>query len=123
MAVNQVGGAAGSAFGKGCVYVMTYTVRDRRKTINYYKIGCTSREPNVRLQEIQDSEINNITLVGSVTAKKMNGAETAAQNAVKVEGLVKDPARGGATDWFKGSLTPQKVLDVVRTAVDSHNDT
>ena len=82
----------------------------------------SSRDPNLRLQEIQRSEGNPaITLIGSVNANEMNGAETAAQQAAIANGLVKDPARGGATDWFIGSLTPQQVLDVVREAVDEHN--
>jgi hypothetical protein len=116
MEVNQEGGAAGSAFGKGCVYVMRY----KEGTTNYYKIGCTSRDPNLRLQEIQRSEGNpDIILVGSVKANEMNGAETAAQKAAIEIGLVKDPARGGATDWF--IFTSQRVLDVVRQAVSNHN--
>ncbi|CAB4019836.1 Hypothetical predicted protein [Paramuricea clavata] len=110
--------AAGSAFGPGCVYVMSYT----HYRTNYYKIGCTSRDPNLRLKEIQRSEGNPaIMLVGFVNANEMNGAETAAQQAVIANGLVKDPARGGATDWFIGSLTPQQVLDVVRRAVYNYN--
>jgi hypothetical protein len=60
-------------------------------------------------------------LIGSVNANEMNGAETAAQKAAIANGLVKDPARAGATDWFIGSLTPQQVLAVVRPAVDEHN--
>jgi hypothetical protein len=126
MEVNQEGGAAGSAFGKGCVYVMTYTKEiihhsyGTEEIINYYKIGCTSRDPNLRLQEIQRSEGNpDIILVGSVKANEMNGAETAAQKAAIEIGLVKDPARGGATDWF--IFTSQRVLDVVRQAVSNHN--
>ena len=109
--------ASGSAFGLGCVYVMSYT---HYRT--YYKIGCTSRDPNLRLQEIQRSEGNPaIMLVGFVKANEMNGAETAAQQAAIANGLVKDPARGGATDWFIGSLAPQQVLAVVRQAVYNHN--
>ena len=105
---------AGRRSGEGCVYVMNVG--------NNYKIGCTSRDPNARLKEIQRSEgNNNITLVGSVKANEMNGAETAAQQAAIASGLVKDSSRGGATDWFIGSLTPQQVLAVVRPAVYNHN--
>ena len=112
------GVAAGSAFGEGCVYVMTYT----RGRTTYYKIGCTSRDPKVRLKEIQRNEgIDAITLVDSVPAKEMNGAETAAQEAVKAIGLRKDPARGGATDWFIGSLTSAEVFEAVKRAVKRHN--
>jgi hypothetical protein len=111
---------------------MTYTKEiinhtyGKKEIINYYKIGCTSRDPNLRLQEIQRSErklgnLAAITLIGSVNANEMNGAETAAQQAAIANGLVRDPARGGATDWFFGLLTPQQVLDVVRQAVDEHN--
>jgi predicted GIY-YIG superfamily endonuclease len=52
-------GAAGSASGSGRVYVM-------KDAGNNYKIGCTSRDPEKRLKEIQRLEKNNdITLVGS----------------------------------------------------------
>jgi hypothetical protein len=107
-------GGAGRWSGEGCVYVMNDG--------NNYKIGCTSKDPNARLKEIQRSEgNNNITLVGSVKANEMRGAETAAQQAAIASGLVKDSSRGGATDWFIGSLTPQQVLAVVRPAVYNHN--
>jgi hypothetical protein len=89
---------------------------------NNYKIGCTSRDPEKRLKEIQRLEKNNdITLVGSVKANEMNGAETAAQEALKESGFVKDPARGGATDWFIGSSTPEQVLDQIRPPIYNHN--
>jgi hypothetical protein len=90
---------------------------------NNYKIGCTSQEPNARLQQIQRSEGNPaITLVGSVKANEMRGAETAAQQAAITKGFVKDPARGGATDWLTGnSMTPEQVLAAVRPAVYNHN--
>ena len=109
--------AAGSSFGPGSVYVMAYT----SSRANYYKIGCTSRNPNVRMREVQRGEKNPIWLVDSVQAKEMNGAETAAHNALKAKGLVKDSNRGGATDWFTGLLTPQQVFDVVKAAVIEHN--
>ncbi len=110
--------ASGRWKGPGCVYVMTYM----EDGTTYYKIGYTSRDPKDRLKEIQRDEGNDaITLVGSVKANEMNRAETAAQEAVKAKGLVKDPARGTATDWFKGSLTPAEVLDAVRNAVYKHN--
>ncbi len=106
--------AAGRWKGLGRVYVMTDG--------SNYKIGCTSRDPNDRLKEIKRDEGNDaITLVDSVKANEMNGAETAAQVAVKAKGLVKDPARGGATDWFIGSLTPEQVLNAVKPAVYNHN--
>ena len=111
------GVAAGSAFGEGRVYVMTYK-KDRTK---YYKIGC-SKDPDARLKQIRSHESNYaISLVGSVKANEMNRAETAAQEAVKAIGLVKDRARGTATDWFIGSLTSAQVLDAVRNAVYRHN--
>ena len=113
------GGASGSASGPGHVYVMTYN----RAGSNYYKIGCTSRDPNVRLAEIRRREQNDdITLVGSVQANEMNTAETAAQEAVKSQlRLEKDPERGGATDWFIGTLLARQVFDVVQSAVQRHN--
>lgn len=114
------GGAVGRWFGAGRVYVMHYY--DIYGT-HHYKIGCTSRNPNVRLAEIQRNEGNYyITLVGSIQANEMNSAETAAQEAVKEIGMVKDPSRGGATDWFVSWwFTPEQVFGVVMEAVQEHN--
>ena len=113
------GGGAGWAFGPGRVYVMEDTAS------NSYKIGCTSREPETRLQEIRRGENNqNINLVSSVKANEMNSAETAAQRAVQRMGLVKDPSRGGATDWHnaeKGSTKPEEVSNAVKHAVYGAN--
>ena len=110
------GAGVGRWFGEGRVYVMVY-----KRSNSYYKIGCTSRAPEERLEEIRDNEENqNIVLVGSVKALEMNSAETAGQRAVQRIGLVKDPSRGGATDWFidqKRSRKPEEVFQVVRGAV------
>ena len=118
MTFSQVGGAAGRWNGPGRVYEMMYSENEN----NYYKIGC-AKDPNTRLQEIQKHEGNyNISLINSVKANQMNGAETAAQNAaVSRLGLVKDPSRGGATDWFMGAATPEQVLGAIRPAVYTHN--
>ena len=52
----------------------------------------------------------------------MNGAERAAQNAVVTQlGAVKDPSRGGATDWFILRSLPENVWPVIEEAVESHN--
>ena len=115
MDFGQRGGAAGRWSGQGYVYVMHYFDGLTR----HYKIGCTSRDPNIRLEEIKRQERNYfITLIGSVPANEMNSAETAAQKAVERIGLVKDPSRGGATDWFVSqSFTPEQVFGVVMQAV------
>ena len=116
--MNMSGGGSGRWSGQGRVYEMAYTNGGE----NYYKIGYTARDPNERLQEVQRDEKNyNISLVGSVKANEMRGAETAAQQAAKSIGLVKDPNRGGATDWFIGPATQQQVLDAIRPAVYYHN--
>ena len=114
------GGAVGPWFGSGCVYVMHYC--DIYGT-DLYKIGCTGRDPEVRLAEIKRNEGNYfITLVGSIQANEIYSAETAAQKAVKEIGMVKDPSRGGATDWFVSrSFTPEQVFGVVVQAVMEHN--
>ena len=115
MAYNQVGGAAGQWFGPGVVYVMCYGNTE-------YKIGCTRRDPQERLDEIRGIERNpNIKLVGWARAEEMNRAETAAQNALMGRGLRKDPLRGGATDWLIGNMAPGEVLSVVQEAVRAHN--
>ena len=115
---RATGGGSGRWTGLGRVYVMTYT--ENRE--NNYKIGCTSKAPEERLKEIQTNEQNkNITLVGSVKANEMRGAETAGQQAAVLQGLTKDPSRGRATDWFVGSLTQREVLDAVRQGVYKHN--
>ena len=117
MDFGQRGGAAGRWSGQGYVYVMHYF--DTYGLTHHYKIGCTSRDPNIRLEEIKRQERNYfITLIGSVPANEMNSAETAAQKAVERIGLVKDPSRGGATDWFVSqSFTPEQVFGVVMQAV------
>ena len=51
----------------------------------------------------------------------MNRAETAAQKNVMQLGLIKDPERGGATDWFMGMLSPHEVMGAVVNAVQVHN--
>ena len=119
MNFGQTGGAAGSQFGPGYVYVMHYY--DSSTSRNYYKIGC-SRQPGDRLRQIQRQERKSITLVGYVPSKEMNSAETAAQKAVKEKGMQKDPSRGRATDWFVSRLfTPTEVLSVVTQAVQRHD--
>ena len=120
MDFGQIGAAAGRWSGQGYVYVMHYFGTG---LMHHYKIGCTSRDPEVRLAEIKRNEGNYfITLIGSVPANEMNSAETAAQKAVERIGLVKDPSRGGATDWFVSqSFTPEQVFGVVMQAVNEHN--
>lgn len=121
--MNQRGGAAGSAFGQGYVYVMKNTTRGD------FKIGCTRRKPKVRRTELQNKEefrCDNIKLLGYIKAKEMNRAETAGQNAVRENlRMVKDPERGNATDWFKKTkrVTNKVILATVKDAVKQHNRT
>ena len=90
-----------------------------------YKIGC-SKNPEESLREIQQEEKNDsIELVKHFRADVMNGAKTAAQEAVQKNlGVVKDPERGGATDWFVGNdnVTLKEICKVVEDAVMEHNE-
>jgi hypothetical protein len=129
---GQVGGAAGRWVGPGVVYVMTYTYTYRYyidfglfdQTTKYYKIGCTSRDPEIRLKEVERKERKHrgndsitIELLGFVHADEMRTAETIAQqHAKETLHLKKDRSRGNATDWFTGDATGQQVLDAVGEA-------
>jgi hypothetical protein len=100
---DQEGGGAGRWVGPGVVYVMTYTYRYYifglfGQTTKYYKIGCTSRDPEIRLKEVERKERkhrgnNSITikLLGFVHVDEMRDAETKAQKYARTElGLEKD---------------------------------
>lgn len=107
------GGAAGSAFGPGNVYIM--------KNEDQYKIGC-SNDPDRRLGEIQRQPgYANTELVDFYRANEMNRAETEAQRAAMGIGLVK--AEQNATDWFNNphGVTESQCKGAVRNAVASHN--
>ena len=117
----QRGGAAGRWFGPGNVYLI------HDPLVSAYKIGCTNN-PDRRLAEVRRNENNqNLQLFDYIQANERNRAETAAQQAVRQSlGLVKDPTRGGATDWFVPGpqsvyVTPQQVFTVATQAVIEHN--
>ena len=116
--MEQSGGAAGRWSGQGFVYHMTCTGNRTR----YHKIGC-SIHPAERLDQIRRQEQNpNITLHNSVWTNDMNGAETAAQNAFVAQmGAVKDPSRGGATDWYIKRRRPEHIWPVIYQTVQNYN--
>jgi hypothetical protein len=134
---GQVGGGAGRWKGPGVVYVMTYTYTYKCtynddtddiscQTMNCYKIGCTSRDPETRLKEVERKERkhrgNNsvrIKLLGFVHVDEMRDAETKAQKYARTKlDLEKDSSRGNATDWFTGDATGEQVLDAVGEACE-----
>ncbi|CAB4019838.1 Hypothetical predicted protein [Paramuricea clavata] len=124
--VEQEGGGSGRWEGPGVVYVMTYICQTTKT--KYYKIGCTSRDPEIRLKEVEMKERKHrgnssvrIQLLGFVHVDKMREAETEAQkHAAEKLGLQKHVgSRGNATDWFtntRNATTEQQVLDAVGEA-------
>ena len=107
--------------GPGWVYVLTYTSGNTK----YYKIGCTSRDPEKRLEEIQRNERERkksnriiITLVGFAHVDHRRNGEAAAQQAVG-NILKKDPNRKLPTDWFIDNTNPRQELNIILDKVRS----
>ncbi|XP_061193637.1 uncharacterized protein LOC133201850 [Saccostrea echinata] len=104
--------ASGRHRGIGKVYLM-------RARGNNFKVG-SSRKPRRRLQQIRRTRPST-TLKRSFSAWEMNGAESAAHEALHRKGFKR--VKKGPTEWFrkKPSSSWAKTERTVQNAVYRHN--